>query len=398
MEANMVNETQLRTMKDHTPVYVFNIAVLKSRIQYLRSALPEDVRLCYAVKANTFIVKEAADYVDCLEICSHGELSVCRNLGIDHEKYVLSGVFKDPDLFQAMIAAGDTESVFTAESMHQLKMLQGYASEYGRKLRVLLRLTSGNQFGMSRDEIASVLVSLQQYDAIQIQGIQFFSGTQKTSLKKMKRELEYVDAFLEEMNEKYGFCAPELEFGPGLAVSYFDSDTYDEDAFLCRFSAMLEAMKYDGQITLEMGRAIAASCGTFITKVVDVKTNENGNFAIVDGGMHQLVYYGQFMAMKHPMISLYPSREEDEASVEWTVCGSLCTINDLLVKKMPFTDLKIGDVLVFENTGAYCMTEGIALFLTRDLPEVVLLLEDGRIQVVRERFQTDVLNCPVYEL
>ncbi len=108
--------------------------------------------------------------------------------------------------------------------------------------------------------------------------------------------------------------------------------------------------------------------------------------------------YGQFMAMKHPMISLYPSREEDEASVEWTVCGSLCTINDLLVKKMPFADLKIGDVLVFENTGAYYMTEGIALFLTRDLPEVVLLLEDGRMQVVRERFQTDVLNCPVYEL
>ncbi len=393
----MVNEIQLGELKDHTPAYVFDIAALKSRIQYLRSALPERVRLCYAVKANTFIVKEAADYVDCLEICSPGELSVCRSLGVDHGKFVLSGVYKDPDLFQAMIAEGDTQSIFTAESMHQLEMLQGYASKYGRKLRVLLRLTSGNQFGMSREETESVIASLQQYDAIHIQGIQFFSGTQKTSLKKMKRELEYVDSFLEEMYEKYGFCARELEFGPGLAVSYFDSDTYDESAFLPQFGAMLDAMKFDGQITLEMGRAIAASCGTFITKVVDVKTNENGNFAIVDGGMHQLVYYGQFMAMKHPLITLYPPRESDgREPEEWTVCGSLCTINDLLVKKMPFVNLKIGDVLVFENTGAYCMTEGIALFLTRDLPEVVLSFGDGRMQVVRERFQTEALNRPVY--
>ena len=46
----------------------------------------------------------------------------------------------------------------------------------------------------------------------------------------------------------------------------------------------------------------------------------------------------------------------------------LCTINDILVKRLPLGGLEIGDVLVFEQAGAYCMTEGIALFLSRDLP------------------------------
>ncbi len=391
----MISELLLEELKQHTPAYVFDCSVLRSRIQYLRSALPENVRLCYAVKANTFIVKELADLVDCLEICSPGELSVCSGLGIDHSRYVLSGVYKDPDLFQSMIARGDTDGVFTAESMHQLEMLQTFAADSGRTLRVLLRLTSGNQFGMNKEEVESVIASADRYDAIHIQGIQFFSGTQKTSLKKMKRELDLVDSFLEELNEKYGFCARELEFGPGLAVSYFDSDGYDEADYLPQFSAMLKELKFEGRITLEMGRAIAASCGTYITKVVDQKSNQSGNFAIVDGGMHQVVYYGQFMAMKHPRINLYPPRDAHDTE-EWTVCGSLCTINDLLVKKMPFADLKIGDLLVFENTGAYCMTEGISLFLTRDLPEVLLLQEGGKLQVVRERFQTEALNRPVY--
>ncbi len=136
----------------------------------------------------------------------------------------------------------------------------------------------------------------------------------------MKRELDFVDEFLKTLKEKYGFQAQELEFGPGLAVSYFESESYDEKEFLSQFSALLENLAFQGQITLEMGRAIAASCGTYVTKVVDRKTNHSGNFAIVDGGMHQLVYYGQFMAMNNSnsRISSYsmPERSSSRQLVE----------------------------------------------------------------------------------
>ena len=39
-----------------TPLYVFDMKNLKERIGFLRSRLPEDVSLCYAVKANPFIL------------------------------------------------------------------------------------------------------------------------------------------------------------------------------------------------------------------------------------------------------------------------------------------------------------------------------------------------------
>ena len=59
-------------------------------------------------------------------------------------------------------------------------------------------------------------------------------------------------------------------------------------------------------------------------------------------------------------------------------------------------DLRIGDVLAFENAGAYCITEGISLFLSRDLPKVVLIDENGAARIVRGSQQTEALNTPQY--
>ena len=38
-----------------TPFYVFDIDILKARIDYLKSMMPENVCLCYAMKANLIV-------------------------------------------------------------------------------------------------------------------------------------------------------------------------------------------------------------------------------------------------------------------------------------------------------------------------------------------------------
>ena len=47
-----------------TPIYVFDIDKLKKRIQFLRDNLTKRLELCYAIKANTFIVGEINDDVE----------------------------------------------------------------------------------------------------------------------------------------------------------------------------------------------------------------------------------------------------------------------------------------------------------------------------------------------
>jgi diaminopimelate decarboxylase len=76
---------------------------------------------------------------------------------------------------------------------------------------------------------------------------------------------------------------------------------------------------------------------------------------------------------------------------EWNVCGSLCSVNDILVKKLSLPDLRLGDTLAFFNTGAYCMTEGISLFLSRDLPKIIMF--DGeKYTTVRDTVDTYIYN------
>ena len=370
-----MNQALNRLLQENkTAFYVFDIGKLKARIAHLQAALPPEVVLCYAVKANTFITKELIDTIHRFEVCSPGEAEICRAVGVPSENMVISGVYKTPEVMEAMVADPSFHPIYTVESLEQYELFRRLAQQYDRTLPLLLRLTNGSQFGINKGDIEAIVARRGETPEIDLLGIQFFSGTQKTSLKKLKREVEY---------------------GPGFPVNYFQSDELDEAELLAGFSELLHDMTHHPKITLELGRSIAASCGTYYTHIVDLKRNQEQNYALVDGGMHHLVYFGQHMAMKQPFFHVC-GKEHLPATDQWNLCGSLCSMNDVMTKQSPLPDLALGDVLAFENAGAYCMTEGISLFLSRDIPAVYLLLENGTAVQVRKAFDTATLNQPNY--
>lgn len=393
----MINKDMIDTLIKNvkTPFYVFDIDVLKNRVAYLKKMMPANVTLCFAMKANPFIVRELGDVISKYEVCSPGEYKICDELAIPREKLVISGVYKDEESMRLMLSKEEKIGIFTIESVNQIELLDRLTKESNQNLDLLLRLTSGNQFGMTEEEVETIIRNKDKYEHLNIRGIQYFSGTQKTVVRRIEKEIEYLDNYIRHLNDDLGFKIAELEFGPGFPVEYFEGSNFDESAYLSEISSLISNMEYQGKITMELGRSIAASCGSYFTKVVDTKTNKEGNFALIDGGMHHLQYYGQMMAMKKPMLEVLPKRDSN-ITEDWNICGSLCTINDLVVKKLPVSNLKIGDIFMFENTGAYSMTEGISLFLSRDLPQVVFF-KDKKIEVVRDHRNTYSLNMPKYE-
>lgn len=391
-----MNQALNRLLQENkTAFYVFDIGKLKARIAHLQAALPPEVVLCYAVKANTFITKELIDTIHRFEVCSPGEAEICRAVGVPSKNMVISGVYKTPEVMEAMVTDLDFSPIYTVESLEQYELFRRLAQQYDRTLPLLLRLTNGSQFGINKGDIEAIVARRGETPEVDLLGIQFFSGTQKTSLKKLKREVGKLDDLLTLLEEKYGFVAQELEYGPGFPVNYFQSDELDEAELLAGFSELLHDMTHHPKITLELGRSIAASCGTYYTHIVDLKRNQEQNYALVDGGMHHLVYFGQHMAMKQPFFHVC-GKEHLPATDQWNLCGSLCSMNDVMTKQSPLPDLALGDVLAFENAGAYCMTEGISLFLSRDIPAVYLLLENGTAVQVRKAFDTATLNQPNY--
>ncbi len=376
--------------RQDTPCYIFDTQVLAERIRYLKERLPEKVKLCYAIKANPFVTKAAAEVADRVELCSPGEVNISLKAGVRPEQMVISGVYKTPEYIEQLAVSHPDIGHYTVESMEQLALLFKAGRENRRRIPVLLRLTSGNQFGLDEEELLSIIRDRDLYTEIDIRGIQYFSGTQKAAPRRIAKELAKLDALCTRLQDEEGFTVRELEYGGGFFVSYFQEEAFDEDAYLAEISALLQPLCEKTEVVLELGRSIAASCGTYLTRVVDMKTNKKQKYLIVDGGIHQLVYYGQTMAMKHPLIHKW-KEDPEQAAEDCSICGSLCTVNDILVKQYPLADPRIGDVLLFEKAGAYSMAEGIALFLSREIPAVYLVGADGRLQNVRPQIPVDSL-------
>ena len=380
--------------KSETAFYVFDIDRLLQRAAYLKKKLSERVELCYAVKANTFIIGEFIGKIGRFEVCSPGEAEICTALGVDDKDMVISGVYKTPSVIEKMVAEHDGR-IYTVESLTQFEMLRSLSEKYDRVLPVLLRLTNDSQFGMDSGEIKSIIAERSKYKNLDIHGLQFFSGTQKTSLKKLKREVCKLDELLTFLREEYGFESKELEYGPGFPVAYFEGENVNEEELLKGFSDIIDSMQNKVKIVLELGRSMAACCGSYYTHIVDIKHNKGQNYILIDGGMHHLVYFGQHMAMKQPIFSVC-GKENKPNTAEWNICGSLCSMNDIVAKQVSLPDVSIGDLLCFENTGAYCMTECISLFLSREIPAVYLKKAD-EYQLVRKSFETSALNIPNIE-
>lgn len=371
-----------------TPCYVYDIDALLKRVTYLKKMLGSEYDLVYAVKANTFIAKHLENVVARYEICSPGEYEICNNLKIDPQKMVISGVYKDEETMVTMLKNNPHILKYTIESMGQYELLRTLTEKYKQPIHILPRLTSGNQFGITEEELFT-LIKENNSPYITIDGIEYFSGTQKHSLKRVEKEIAYLDSLVTKLKEELNFEVLEIEYGTGLPVFYYQDEEFAEAEFLTNFKQILAKLK--PKVTLEIGRSIAASCGYYLTKVVDLKSNKYGNFVICDGGINHLVYYGQTMGMKIPHYDLWPQKEDNKET--YNLCGSLCTINDFLVKNITTRKLTIGDTFIFKNVGAYSSTEGIALFLSRDLPQVILKYNE-QYKLVRDKEKTSKLNFP----
>lgn len=387
--------------------------------------------------------RNAGDLFGKVEVCSPGELAICERLGIPAQKIIFSGVNKTAgDIRRALGYKGDRESeitagvgTFTVESLLQLETISRSAQGIGRCVPVLLRVSDGSQFGMDENDVLELFRRRTEYPGADFAGLHFFTGTQKRRPAQIIKELDYISGLADRIREKTSSAMRRIEYGTGLAVDYFkeNADDLERERLAAVAGKVREvAERYD--LTIEMGRFFAAPCGYYLTKAADTKINSGIRYAILDGGLHQLKYDGQLQGMQIPPIlhikdgngsesGYRPEREyglnsgrtpENAASPgsrkqgaqpgqsaaagvqKWTLAGSLCTTADILARDVELDSLETGDILVFCRTGAYSVTEGMAAFLSRDLPAVALYSETDGLRVVRRRAETAELNTPLW--
>ena len=391
-----MNDMELGKIADKygTPTFLFDTDALKARMNEIKKIVGDAVHLCYSIKANPFLVPAMLECVEKLEVCSPGELCICDRLQVGADKIIYSGVSKREEDIEEALDYG--AAVYTAESINQVERLNVAAGKRGVVIPVILRLSSGSQFGMSKEDLCHVIEHRTDFKGLNMEGIHYFAGTQRKKLTEQKNELEMLIALIAELRERYGYDVKKLEYGPGLPVPYFRNEEFSDTlAPLREIVPVLQKVAENVELTIEMGRFYVTECGYYLTRVVDQKSNQGTNFAIIDGGMNHLNYLGQMMGMKVPVIC-HLKRSQSAEHAEWCLCGSLCTTADVVVRQVSFDGLAEGDILVFSNVGAYSVTEGIYLFLSRTMPRIVLY-KDGKAELIRDFYETYQLNCPFLE-
>ena len=399
-----------------TPYYVFDTDEFAKRAAMIRAALDckggRRIPLCFSIKANPFLLHRLPEGLDHVEVCSPGELEICIALGVKPESIIYSGVMKEKCDIERAVSYG--AGILTCESIRHATLISEVMSEcipdgaheagsVEKKAQVILRLTSGNQFGMSFEDIEYIISHPDEFKGITVMGIHYYSGTQK-SLRKINKDLEKIKSALTGLKEKYCFEPKLVEYGPGLCVEYFEEDWQEkEKQALDEAAEVLREFSEEYPLGIEMGRFLAASCGKYYTQVKDLKSTGDANYAILDGGIHHLNYFGQRMAMQVPPIKGYAgevSENEEKTGVEltelpdtdYTLCGSLCTVADVLVREVKLKKLELGDVLEFGHCGAYSVTEAPALFLSRQLPAIYAYSKEHGYECLRGHIPAAEIN------
>jgi diaminopimelate decarboxylase len=334
------------------------------------------VHVLFSVKANPFLTRTALEYADGIEVCSFGEIKLAASCAECTSKITFGGICKEENDWNLAFSVGIRR--FSVESLTQLQALEKVAASYAIPVSALIRISSGNQFGMDIAEAQECFRKSKFFRYVKILGVHYYPGTMR-KVKEIDTDFSKLKTFLNELSE---FNFDEVEYGAGIGIDYFGDSSPDDT--MGSVAEKINWLAHNFQVSYEAGRFLSADAGIYITRVIELKRIEHTRYVILNGGRHQFTYHGGLFTLgRTPRISVVQHNIIDEKG-KFTIVGALCSASDILVKEIEIPIPQIGDYIVFHKAGAYCATEGMALFLSRDIP-AIFLLQDGEFRLARKK-------------
>jgi len=390
-----------------TPLLVIDTTVLDANIaRFAEAAAKLGIDVAYAGKAMLFVAlaKHLARTPLKLDVCSLGEIVTAERAGFPAQRLVFHGCGKTDEELAAAVAGRVGRIV--VDHRDELAALCALANP-ARPVAVILRVNTGvvaqthayirtggedSKFGFNLEEIDEILARTHAAPGLQLTGIHSHIGSQIFEAPAFAANLvTALDVYARAL--ELGAPMGELIVGGGFGVDAIaDRIGLDIPGLLEELRALLDrecALRAIAppRLGIEPGRAIIATAGTTLYRVVTTKRQGARHFAIVDGGMADNPRPALYKAYHHPALA---SRASQADNLETTICGRSCENDQLVVAPMP-SDLRAGDVLSFGTTGAY--TFAMASNYNRFPRPAVVFAGGGRHrQVVRREHIADILD------
>lgn len=203
-----------------------------------------------------------------------------------------------------------------------------------------------------------------------IDGIHFHTLCEQNS-----DDLETTLRAVEEKFGKYLYNCKWLNMGGGHHITRADYD-------IKRLEDCIKHMrdKYNLEIYLEPGEAVALNAGYLATTVLDVVQNDDKNILILDASaachmpdVLEMPYTPPLKDAKKAGVGLY----------NYILSANTCLAGDIIGEYSFDKEIKIGDRLYFEDMAIYSMVKNNT-FNGIPLPSIACLYEDGECRIIKE--------------
>ncbi|MGF7147368.1 diaminopimelate decarboxylase [Sphingomonas zeicaulis] len=374
-----------------TPLFVYDAALLAARVARLRAAMPAELAIHYAIKANPYapLIAWMAELVDGLDVASAGELQRALDSGIGAGRISFAGPGKRDRELEAAIAAGVTLNL---ESAGEADRALAVADRLGRVPRLAVRVNpdfdlrgsgmrmggGAKPFGIDAAEVPPLIRRLIAAGA-DWQGLHIFAGSQALDAAAIAETQAATVALAASIAEAVGAVPPLVNLGGGFGIAYFPGDVpldvEQVGAALGETLAARAPVLAETAFAIELGRWLVGEAGVYLTRVVDRKTSHGQTFLVTDGGLHhQLAASGNFgtVVRRNYPIAI-ANRFGRPVEEEVSVVGCLCTPLDRLGDQVGLPRAEAGDVVALFMAGAYGASASPTAFLGH-LPAIEMLV------------------------
>jgi diaminopimelate decarboxylase len=375
-----------------TPFFAYDRELLTQRVARLRAAMPDDLEISYAVKANPMpaLVQHLSRVVDSLDVASGAEMRLALDTPTPPGMVSFAGPGKSVAELSQAVAAG---VVVEVESPLEVDRITAIGEETGIRPVVALRLNpdfevkgsgmrmggGAQQFGVDVEEAPRLLKEMETR-GLDLRGFHVFAGSQNLHAdilaEAQRRTVDLVLRMADEMAEEPTY----VNLGGGLGIPYYEKDrALDLGAVGDNLEHLMRTLVRprlpEARVLLELGRYIVGEAGVYVTRVVDRKESRGTTFLVVDGGMHHQLAasgnFGQVIRRNYPIA--VGTRMDQGADETVQVVGCLCTPLDLLGDKVRLPRGEVGDLVVLFQAGAYGHTASPTAFLSHPAPLEVLV-------------------------
>ena len=389
--------------KYDSPLYVYDTAIIASQYKRITDAFKSvhHIQLNYAVKAlsNINILRYFNTLGAGLDTVSIQEVDLGIAAGVDPQKIIYTPNGVSLEEIENVAKKGVQINI---DNLSILELFGQKHPEIPVCIRINPHVMAGGNSKISVGHIDSKFgISVHQVPHIKrvvkntgmhINGIHMHTGSDILDIDTFLRATEIL------FNVAKQFASINfIDFGSGFKVPYKEGDISTDIEQLGvqlsdRFNSFCKDFGKEVTLMFEPGKFLVSEAGYFLAKVNVVKQTTSTVFAGIDSGFNHLIRPMMYDSYHHITNISNPTGRDRYYSVVGYICET-----DTFGSNRRISEISEGDILCFQNAGAYCFSMA-SNYNSRYRPAEVMIFEKNDYLIrKRETFEDLIKNQEIIE-